>query len=335
MGKKIALLISTITVFASSVAPVAGAWADEQGWSFEEIQPFSEEVEAKRDEFCRNDSTYRDFPEMCYHQYKWDGDQTMYETASFFREMPFYITAINPSKNTVRVYYSGEDEMRKHMGMENYKYELDELGLSQRSVDDYTNCFSYINRGIEVPATCNILYHNSESESGYGWLPSGREVELKINDFVFAPETSQNVEITFETTSSSRWELVANISACVNSPEYKEGMECQARFYSFNQPKYVPVEVPEPSPVEPEDGEDEQEDREKGEGSSESESTDGQGGRGGDYTNGETIPKTPDTGVVAEECTKTINFPWWLAALLVIGDAAVIWWFIPKKTSKK
>ena len=47
-------------------------------------------------------------------------------------------------------------------------------------------------------------------------------------------------------------------------------------------------------------------------------------------------PKAPNTG--AQPCmTKSIEFPWWLGALIVIGNVAFLWAFWPKspKKSKK
>lgn len=37
---------------------------------------------------------------------------------------------------------------------------------------------------------------------------------------------------------------------------------------------------------------------------------------------------TPTAGV---QTTTAVNFPWWLVALLVIGDVAVVWWFLPSR----
>ena len=50
------------------------------------------------------------------------------------------------------------------------------------------------------------------------------------------------------------------------------------------------------------------------------------------YTNAYIPPKAPDTGAYpAEACSREINMPWWIIALILAGNALLIWWFTPNR----
>lgn len=46
------------------------------------------------------------------------------------------------------------------------------------------------------------------------------------------------------------------------------------------------------------------------------------------------VPLAPDTGAYSNECTKTINFPWWFLGLLGVGDVFIMWLFLPTRKRK-
>ena len=43
--------------------------------------------------------------------------------------------------------------------------------------------------------------------------------------------------------------------------------------------------------------------------------------------------KTPNTGTMASPCgQKTVDFPWWLIFVIALGDMAILWFFLPRKS---
>ena len=366
MGKKIPLLLSTITMLVGSIAPGGYAWADDrQGWTFEEIHSFSKEVEEKRYEYCKDNPEFQDFSEMCYWEYKWEGeDQEKYEAAKIFLDLPLHVTAFNPTEKYAKVYFSGEDLMSKHMGWsDDYTLEVNHLYLSQQNRENRTDCAYRISQGLDAP-TCNLLFHSSESESGRGWIPAGQETTIPISELSFAPEKSRAIEATLVSTSGVRWVVGVRLHTCLESPDYREGMECQARFPSDDAAFYVPVEPKElessAGPVEPTEPTEPIESSEPSDTSDQTNMTSGEEfpignhdttnecnmsdnaecGKGGitteePITDVEGIERSrlsaPDTGAPTKENEGTIEFPWWLGVVFGLGLVALIWFFLPSK----
>ena len=148
MGKKIPILISILTLLGNSALGVS-AFAEQQGpWTFEEMNLLNQEAEALKDEQCLNS----DDPFMCYISYRWGGEnQQQYEALSAFNENSFTITAINPSKNTIRVYFNSENVTAKHMGSHNYISDISDLFIAQFDVGYSGEVSYYVRNKVENP----------------------------------------------------------------------------------------------------------------------------------------------------------------------------------------
>ena len=446
MGKKIPILISTLTLLGG-FAVSKNVFADNSGpWTFEEMKALNQEVEAIKDEQCSNPD-YGD-PFMCYMEFRWDDidvdirldlglNRQKYETLESFNYSALTITAINPSKNTIRVYFSSENVEDKHMGARNYISDLDELYIGQFDRGYLNDVGYFVRNGVANP-NLHLLFAGSQAMNGEGWFPSDTEVELAIDGFSLSNDREQQLSVSYVNTRNGSYGIFINYASCVDSPDYQEGMECQVRYSGPDLPFYVPV-IPyeEPAPDTNDPATDNTDPTANGtttdnpaaddpaaDGSTTNGTTtddpaandtttdnptlDGDSTTPDDQTtsgnqapsdgpttpddqgvsdnpttsddqtpddqtmpdNNQTTPtdqsapneqastdepvqkdegygstsdaavassastatvKTPDTGVATEECTKSVEFPWWLIVLIVLGDAAVIWWFIPAR----
>ena len=141
-------------------------------------------------------------------------------------------------------------------------------------------------------------------------------------------------------------------SACINSPDYTEGMECRLMFnesgyysYAAMPPKATttPDEEPTPDPAPNLDEPTSETPVESGKGAAEEtpepkEMTEDASTNpeleiiSTSYTTSYDPPKTPNTGAYpAEVCSREINMPWWIIALISAGNALLIWWFTPNR----
>ena len=335
MGKKIPILILTVTLLGSFTIPKS-AFADEDGpWTFDEMNTLNQEVEALKDEQCKDSSD----PFMCYRTFKWDGEnRPKYETLTAFNENSFTITAINPNKNTIRVYYNSENVNGKHMGSHDYYSDVSELYIGQYR-QGYSGDLSYsIKNNIEDP-DLNILYFGARLFTSEGLIPSDIEIELPlVNQLSLSDDMDQRISVSYTNTNRASYSFSFNYSNCVNSPDYQEGMECQIRYFGFDQPPFYVPAMPREEPVS--DTIDEQfatdDQNVLGVQSTQDvERTEGYGGSSdGSTANSSITIKTPYTGALTEECAKSVEFPWWLIALILLGNAAIIWWFIPARKRK-
>ena len=349
--KRHRLFLISIMALLVSIAPSASVLAAEQeAWTFEEVLEFSKDIEKEREDYCRGNPEYVNFPEMCYREYaEQRRDEGKYGATDIFLELPLHITAFNLAEKYARVYFTGENIMSKHMGMEDHTLILDKLYLTQQNKEKRTDCAFLLSQGKEAP-TCNLMYFNSESRSGHEWLPAGQEIEIPIGDLDFAPEKARSVEATVISTSGVRWVIGVRVGTCLESPDYQEGMECQARFTSDNTEHYIPVPPREntpDNPTEPSDSSDpanqddlpnditqpdnNQKDVQKDQDAS-------QYGKGGIDGEDESVvteyPLTPDTGAREEQeetNTKTIIMPWWMIVIFGFGFIAILWLVLPNK----
>ena len=209
------------------------------------------------------------------------------------------------------------------MGSDNYISDISDLFIAQFDSGYMNSVGYYVRNNIENPHM-QLLFTGFESANGAGWLPSNTEVEIPIDGLSLSPDKEQIMAVSYTDNSQANYGLYFNYSSCVNSPEYQDGMECQIRYANLDVPIfYVPVVPEEPATPAPET--DIYEDEGYGNASGDS---------SGHLVEVVPTPKTPNTGVASEECTKKVDFPWWLMALMLLGDVIAVWWFLPNHKRK-
>ncbi len=147
----------------------------------------------------------------------------------------FVITAINPMRSTMRVYYTGLDTAaasgRSNIS-ELYLYWLEDdkitPQLSYTMANFYTEKIknSQYEKGLHV-----ILAKNEPQTEGNEWLKIGEEVRLVLSPDVLEGNTKKQVFYTVVNDNGSVSSGFYEYGACVNSDEFGEGMECKGAFY--------------------------------------------------------------------------------------------------------
>ena len=358
MAKKLPLIIPTLILLASIASPFStGVYATATNptsyqWSINDLAAIKQEVEDELDSLCHDDKTCR---RETTEEKRWTDDR--YELVEGYDHTLFAISAINPSKSTIKVFFNSEITSRFHGGTTSqavsedlYLYWFDDGAM------DYSQFYQAASRDELDPA--NKVLVNKASALGSGWLTPNQDVEIAIDDASFFSRTPHMLEYYFKADIS---DVVGSIKYddCINSPFYHEGMECRLMYNSWMERAYFPFEPDELTPIA------------KAKAAaltsiqSDTVAANDASGTEGAATSSETISddntsitndladsndsaaiaasgpivKSPETGTGKNQ-ESAIELPWWMIAILIMGAATLVWLFYPnhqnhKKSSKK
>lgn len=365
MNIRIPLITSILTLILSTVGTTTVSAMESGPWDFREMTIFNHKVESLKDAYCEeHPNPY--MPEMCYYEFTWDGEEkNKYDALSGYNMYGLILTAVNPSKNTFRIYFNGTELEYKRMGFapENYLHDLSELYIAQFDKDYPIGVYWWddIKKSIDNPHRYTV-YDSSAMKDEGNWVPSNQEVELPMKEFSLNPKTSRHLRIYYKTTIGISYELYYDLSSCIDSSDYQDGMECQIRYSNTgNIVFFVPSEPVDIASnpfsgneiiISQDENNNSASTNPQDEGNvpinlepqieevasatdSVNEGAEIDFGSEDSSTAATAQIKTPETGTnTAESCSKIIAFPWWLAVLLVVGDAVLVWWFMPKRKNK-
>lgn len=353
MGKKIPLLISTLTLCLSSLAPTV-AWAEEEprtAWTYEEMAALNVEYEREIAENCETDDP------MCADSYIYSKSGDIYRALGHYRERGLTITHINPNNHTIKVIYDSGILSRWSPN----KLTVKDLDIVQGEIGYYVSgnlVDAVINNRASVLEHLRVLFANNDTDASNVWLPSGTEMEFSVPELASLDELGPAerlyssepmnptkyrpaLNVSYRMSDSlSAWDDSFDFSGCL--AELDQTKECRI-MYGANSPFYVAVEAPV---IDTSSNSDDALNMQNTNASS-----DGAVGYGSYQLAqiDESMPTTtsapavssvatPDTGQnITGNQTNAIEFPWWLGAIFAFGLATLIWLFRPKtkKTLKK
>ena len=357
MAKKLPLLILTLTISTLVTTVPTPSFAEGSPtamWSLEEIAALKAEIDAEEELTCGDSPECRKDLRM----ERLNSGNSIYRAVERLNTSNFLVSAINPSAETISLYFQDEDYMLKRMGInerrnltELYMYWLEDgmIGPAKDTIVIY-NYSEDVKNGTHIDGLHPLISKNEEKD-GENWLPPHTEVQYSVagSDLI----NNREGILYFTVNASGLIIGLKDYSACTNSPDYTEGMECRLMFnesgyysYAPMPPKTTAVPSEEPTP-EPASNPDEL--------ISETPVEPGKGSAGEDsepkemadntetnpkleiassvsYTTHYNPPKAPNTGTYpAEVCSREINMPWWIIALILAGNTLLIWWFIPNR----
>ena len=192
MGKKIPLLLSTLTLAASGlgglVAPATHAAMviprDVSYWTFQEILDFEAEFDATATERCGEDG-------ICRHEFLFEQiesqDDARYSWVEYFKNNHFTITDVDPAGETVTLYFRDRDSMNWGSGIDNISEltevhlawiedgfadpRMDPLWADGRLITSYTADF----RSGTIREGTHKVFSGTATEHGDGWFSSNVE----------------------------------------------------------------------------------------------------------------------------------------------------------------
>ncbi len=303
MGRKPTIFLLSIFIIGATFAPFIHA-EEKTYWTHEEMVELEKEVA----EEIFSDPSCKETDHWCirrlYLSMKYRGGQ--YAALPNYGTHPLTITSFNPSKGTISVFFQDEFLRDRINGLSEKDYIKDLFIARFDKGKEDRNYFEKILSGEELLEGTRLAVLETESKNGENWLAPNQEVTFKMIDSEFNDNIS-NYFVFYFSTSRARWMDPANFDSCMESPDYREGMECRI-VYAERSVEYIPMEVvPEPTEV-PSKGET------------------------------ELLPEptmlAPDTSAPINDKNRVVEMPWWITALIISGGILLVWWFMPTRLTK-
>ena len=348
--KKIPIVLLGLTMCITGqtfAGPSASAMYREQNatwWTVPELLEFKKQVEREEFETCGNNQGCKE--ELFFSHL--ESEETRYQALDMMLQSRFVITSINPGQEKIKVIYFDEEPMLKRMGIEEHD-PLNHIFMAwfdqdNHAITNYSYQYPYQN---QFPDDIHLIYiGDKESYSGAGF-PANQEFELPIEVTGLSDNHLASIKVaTFANQYNSMGQ--ANYLSCTREYDYNAEVGCQIMYSAEQGSRYFPpretieqnqISLVEDPILEISD--------ESTFGTTEAEIPDGsspltQSSLEGNDKNeiiatstkstNEPIGtiKAPETGTPTSECNKVVEFPWWLALLLMLGNATLLWLFWPK-----
>lgn len=313
--KKIPILLLSILIVGLAFSPtrLAHATIEENGttwWSVEELLDFYPEVEAEKDAECGDDQDCR--MEFDFNLMEKGGK---YRALSDLMSMQFWVTGVNPDKQTIDVLFFDEEMMLRHMGVrEKLTLERLTMGWFDEPTDEvFYRSYDELASG-SLPGFHVLFTSNPENLAD---ITPWRETTLSISDTNLVNNTHGKIAYRIY---AEPFNAVGNFdySSCFSKSDYVSGQGCKMYVSADQWISFFPSRN-EIEPNEP---------------TSQNLATDNKE----DSANSEVTLspaleiKAPNTGVGS--CDRAVEFPWWFMLMLVIGDIVALWLFWPTKSKK-
>lgn len=377
----LAMLISTVALAGLISLPTQAMGEFKSGlkyWTVQDIIDYGLEVETERNALCGDDIACKEQ----YYRENMNGGENRPKFQNFdrFNSVRVWLTSINPSTGEAKFLYQGADGWELGQGHEVVLKKLKELyivWLEDEAIDEY-----YSGSWVDPAHNHYVPYYVDKILSGE---PSSDTYEIfsynisrdGLIEYPNRTEISFTIPSSANLDANTRGEVflssvigglytysTQSYGSCINSPYYKEGMECRLVFSEDYIQRMVPFTkdgiLAEIAFETNNEVKDEAEVELRGEIEDEIEAENGEEIEGeiieyeveimaeikNEPTRGFSLPAidegdypiaaAPNTGQLTFEEAKTPIFPWWLGVLLGLNGLILLWFLLPfNKKPKK
>lgn len=203
-------------------------------WSVEELLKFYPEVEAEKDAECGDNQD-------CRMEFGWTMIERgpKYSALNSLLEGQFWVTAVNPATETIKVLFFDDDMMLRRMGIEE-KLEIEHLYIGW--FDEWRGqIYNYDHDGFTDGSVSGSHPLYDDTAEGADTIVPWEEVELSV----------AGGNLKYNTTGKLDYALYAkynmfnaqghfDYSSCLNAPDYEFGVECQMMVSGDQWVSYFP-----------------------------------------------------------------------------------------------
>lgn len=250
MYKKLLLLLA---VFGGSVClmttPVSAKEVKNgvEYWTVLEMREFMNEVDAEFASICGEDGFCKD--ELLYERAEADGKYRALET---FEMEKLILSSINPSTNTVKLFYQDEDRVFNYMHGHPKTNRIEDfymLWVEEWLGNPYQNG-SWLTYGERYPyflgdaatveSASHLMIDEDKDRNGADWFTSNIEREYAVTGSNLNDNTAQRFYYSLLESNGGRTNGVKDYHSCFKDTDYEPGMECRYLFGSDGVSRYFP-----------------------------------------------------------------------------------------------
>ena len=306
-------------------------------WSVEELIEVYKEAEAERETICGETLN------NCYAEqyFRMVGQEPKYKALERLLSMQLSITSINPTKETIKVFFYDKPMTWLMSGIKD-NTTLGSLHLywSENTYEGAARSRAALTDGEKEQK--HEVYNEKTEKKGENLFSPREEVELSMSAGANLVDNKSGI-LRIEAAGASYGATgTRDYSGCLNSSDYREGMECKLYSSQSKGLAYFPhSEVTEPeapatsetNPEEPSPSEEATVGEENNIIESTSDSKKDRSESTPEDRQLATI-KAPETGGNNNVAKYNPELITWFVMLMIFGVLLVIWWFIPTRTEK-
>ncbi len=248
MGKKIPLLLSTLTIISpilrclSASATTLPPENERESWSVIELLSVADEVNERIKGGCDGDSSCM----LSNYETIRSGDDKQ-ATYLKLRERRFIVSSINPSDESFRVIYFDDSLKNKINGIDESEQINHAIFLWFNKWQMQVNIYfreELFNDDLEGK---HILYYADERQSHNQIIFSNLITEFRLNEGEISGILNGRLDYSVGAGPHFDRSETANFSSC----QYELGDECRAMFDNTGMVTYAPASPAEPLPLTP------------------------------------------------------------------------------------
>lgn len=237
MKKLPILLICTALLTQFVKNPVLAMKTDDAGgeyWYIPETLEYKKEVDEMLTEKCASSQ----FFDICYNNkkiYHLIDNGNRYQAVWQLEHMRFVITAVNPRRNTIRMYYTGWNsvsESEKADAVELYLYWLEDGKITPQI--DWTKASFYTDkiRNNQDEAGMHVLFAKNEPQvNGSEWMKTGEETRIVLTPSSLTGNSKKQIFYTMINSYGDTYTGFYAYGDCLEEFGDNESMECRGAFY--------------------------------------------------------------------------------------------------------
>lgn len=227
-------------------APDSPSEPEKTLWTVPELAEYEKIAQAEADAACQDQIGWR--RSECLWRYREDRQQEggIARAYNSFYYHNFFITAINPSTESIRIFFRDQDPSEREMyGIEN-PHPVTEAFIVWYDPTYQENpeapFMDYLRAGKTIPGM-HVVYDSAALGQEPGFFEANRELELVAKNHDLSQNNSSYLEYFINNHPMSSYERADYISECINSPDYSPGKECRLFLDQDGQKHYLPDEA--------------------------------------------------------------------------------------------
>ena len=250
MYKKIILFLTAFASGAGFITAPVSAKETRNGidyWTVSEMREFMRETDAEFATLCGDDGRCKQ--DLLYERAETDGK---YRALESFEMEKLIVSSINPTKETIKLYYQDEDRMLSFMLGRHETSSIEDFYMlwveewlgnpfKNGSWLTYGERYPYfLGDAATVESASHLMIDEDKNRNGAGWFTPNIEREYSVSGSNLADNSVRMFYYSLLESNGGRTNGVKDYRSCFKDTDYESGMECRYLFGSDGVSRYFP-----------------------------------------------------------------------------------------------
>lgn len=253
MYQKILILFAVLAGGVVLLSAPASAKEIKNGieyWTVSEMREFMLETEAEFNTICGNDGHCK--RDLLYERAETNGQ---YRALESFEMEKLILSSVNPTAETIKLYYQNEDKMLSYMLGRQRTSSIEDLYMlwveewlgnpfQNGSWLTYGERYPYfLGDAATVESASHLMIDEDKNRNGADWFTPNVEREYSVAGSGISNNTVQMFYYSLLEANGGRTNGVKDYRSCFDNTDYQQGIECRYLFGSDGVSRYFPFSI--------------------------------------------------------------------------------------------